>query len=265
MLLFPGCKINIGLNIIEKRPDGFHNLESVFFPLNLTDILEIEVSNELKFTCTGIGIPGNKNNNIVLDAYRLLQSRHVLKPVNIHLHKQVPMGAGLGGGSADGAAALLILNDLFDLKISKAYLASMADELGSDCAFFIENKTAMVTGKGENIRPYELDLNGYYIKLINPGIHVNTKDAFNGVELSEAGRINTISRDNIESWKDFVFNDFEKTIFAKYPEIKSLKDILYEQGAIYASLSGTGSTVYGIFKEEPATKMTEHFEWDTKL
>lgn len=264
MIRFPGCKINIGLNITGKRDDGFHNLESIFFPVPFTDILEMVKSDRLHFTCTGRAIPGSTEDNIVLNAYYLLRERYPVTPVKIHLHKQVPMGAGLGGGSADGAAALMLLNDLFDLKISANYLASMADELGSDCAFFIKNQPAFVSGKGENVAEIPLSLKGKFLKIINPGIHISTKEAFKDITFSAPSQLNQISTLPVNEWKLVIKNDFEKSIFPVYPEIKEIKDLCYENGAVYSSMTGTGSSVYGIFNE-PIGQITSHFEWQIML
>lgn len=271
MIFFPGCKINIGLNVINKRPDGYHNLESIFFPLPLTDMLEIIQSDHFSIQTTGLPIDGNHSDNLIVKAYYLLQDTYHLPPVKIHLHKQVPMGAGLGGGSADGTATLLALNQLFDLKIPTLELERLADQLGSDCSFFVKNKPLFVQGKGEIHTEIQLDLSSYFIQLIHPGIHISTKEAFSGIGFNSS----TISLSNkiqapIESWKDNIGNDFENTIFPNHPEIADLKDQLYQNGALYASMTGTGSAVYGIFKNKPqslikTTLPSNYFEWISQL
>lgn len=265
MVNYPGCKINIGLNITGKRDDGFHNLESVFYPLNLSDILEIIPSKEFNFTCSGIPIPGTIEDNIIIKAYELFKNLYDIPPVKIHLHKTVPMGAGLGGGSANGAATILMLNDLFGLNLSTHLLEAKADELGSDCPFFIQQKPAFVSGKGEDIFPIKLNLKGYYIKLIKPKIHISTKTAFENIQFSSAGQLKNLEKLPISDWKAKVNNDFESSIFPKFPEIASLKKQLYKEGAVYASLTGTGSTVYGLFINEPQSTEKDNYEWISKI
>lgn len=266
MVVFPGCKINIGLNITGKRDDGYHDLESIFYPLNLTDVLEMVPDDHFSIHTSGLPIDGDHSDNLVVKAYYLLQDQYKLPPVKIHLHKVVPMGGGLGGGSADGAAALVLLNRLFNLKISDEKLEEYAAVLGSDCPFFIKSKPAFVEGRGEILTPIELNLSGYYIKLINPGIHISTKTAFSGIKPENSnGYLKTLSPTQIQSWKGEVFNDFEKTIFPHHTEIEKIKKQLQEEGAIYASMTGTGASVYGIFKTEPGTGSTPYFEWTDKL
>lgn len=267
MIRFPGSKINIGLNIVGKRPDGYHALESIFYPLPLSDILEVAQNDHFALYTSGLPIGGDHSDNLVAKAYYLFQDIFDLPPVKIHLHKVVPMGAGLGGGSADGAAMLLLLNDFFSLALPTEELEKQADKLGSDCAFFIRNRPAFVTGKGEKIAPFDLDLTGNFIHLITPKIHIGTQQAFSGIvpEPVEPNWQNLLL-ENPSSWKNHIKNDFEQTIFKQYPEIEALKNALYSQGALYASMSGTGSTVYGIFDKKPASmadKFAEkdYFEW----
>jgi 4-diphosphocytidyl-2-C-methyl-D-erythritol kinase len=271
MIFFPGCKINIGLNVINKRPDGYHNLESIFYPLLLSDVLEIIESDHFSIQTTGLPIDGDHSDNLIVKAYYLLQDVYHLPPIKIHLHKQVPMGAGLGGGSADGTATLLALNQLFDLKIPTLELERLADQLGSDCSFFVKNKPLFVQGKGEIHAEIELDLSANFIQLIHPSIHISTKEAFSGIGFNSS----TISLTNkiltpIESWKENIGNDFEHTIFPNHPEIAEIKDKLYQNDAIYASMTGTGSAVYGIFKNKPNSLIntslpSNYFEWISHL
>lgn len=266
MVIFPGCKINIGLNITEKRKDGFHNLESIFYPINLTDILEIVKSDSFEFSFSGIPIDGDVAHNLVYKAYLLLQKQYALANVKIHLHKVVPMGAGLGGGSADAAATLLVLNELFELNIDQKTLEQMADSLGSDCAFFIQNKVAYVQGKGEVLSEHPLSLTNYYLKIVNPGIHINTKTAFENISTTSKGsQLEKLNENEINTWQGKVLNQFEQTIFPHYPEIKEIKDKLLREGAIYSAMTGTGSSVYGIFKNKPTHSFESYFEWITQL
>ncbi len=266
MVIFPGSKINIGLNIVEKRADGFHNLESIFYPIPLSDILEIVKSDSFSFRSTGLSIDGDISDNLVYKAYQLLQKRFNLSPVKIALHKVVPMGAGLGGGSADAAAMLILLNDLFNLNIATKELCDFADKLGSDCSFFIENKPAFVQGKGELLSSTTLDLSSYYIHLVNPNIHINTKTAFSGISIKKSQQqLERLTEKEITNWKKIVYNDFESTIFPNHQELSQIKTKLYTRGALYSSMTGTGSTVYGIFKEKPQVLFPEYFEWTSKL
>ena len=265
MIIFPASKINLGLKICGKRPDGYHDLKSIFCPLELSDILEIIPSNKFEFSQSGIPVDGDQKDNIIIKAYELLKSKFDLEPVKIHLHKVVPLGAGLGGGSANGTACLKLLNTLFDLKLSKDQLLNFALELGSDCPFFVESKLAYVEGRGERLRSIEHTFSNFYIKLINPGIHISTAQAFKGIPINTAATLNEAILQKTADWKNEFVNDFEKTVFPLYPELESIKKQLYSEGAFYASLSGTGSTVYGIFKEEPSPSFPQYFEWIHRL
>ncbi len=266
MVVFPGCKINIGLNIIGKRDDGFHNIESVFYPLNLSDILEIVESDIFSIKISGLSIDVKDSDNLVVKAYEILKSKFDLPPVAIHLHKIVPMGAGLGGGSADAAYTLLLLNDLFDLKISIIDLEQYADKLGSDASFFIRNTPMFVEGKGEIHTPVNINLKGYYIQLINPGIHISTKEAFGTLKLSDNKfDLKHLLEKAPIKWGDNVKNDFENSVFQIHPEIKAIKTDLYKNNALFASMTGTGSSVYAIYEDEPSASHPNHFEWIAKL
>jgi 4-diphosphocytidyl-2-C-methyl-D-erythritol kinase len=262
MIKFPGCKINIGLTILFKRNDGYHALESVFYPLELSDILEVIPSDHFSIRTSGLPIRGDHSDNLVVKAYYQLQDAFNLPPVKIHLHKVVPMGAGLGGGSADGAAMLVLLNELFDLNISTSELEQRADQLGSDCAFFIQNQPSLIQGKGEIVKPIQLDLSDYYIYLINPGIHVPTAAAFGGINAGNRSfDLSTITDSAPKDWGEKVKNDFEDTILPLHPEIESIKKELYKNGACYASMTGTGSSVYGIFDQKPKAIFPHYFEF----
>ncbi len=252
MIDFPNAKINIGLQILSKRSDGFHELASCFYPINLKDGLEIIESNLFKFSSSGLAISGNSDSNLVVKAYNLLKKDFQLPNVHIHLHKTIPMGAGLGGGSADAAFCLKMLNKKFDLKLPSSTLENYASFLGSDCAFFIQNKVSIGKGRGNELSAFHLDLSKYKILLAYPAIHVSTAEAYSGLILESKPRqtIENILQKDISEWKNLLENDFEKHIFKNNPAIKTIKNQLYDLGAIYASMSGSGSAVYGIFSQE---------------
>ena len=254
MIVFPNCKINLGLNIIGKRADGYHNLETVFYPLPFHDVLEVvnssnkEESTEL--ILSGNNIEGNAESNLCIKAYHLLKKHFSKLPVvKIYLHKVIPTGAGLGGGSADGAFMLLLLNDKFQLRLSQQQLINYALQLGSDCPFFILNKPSFAQQRGEVLEPIEVNLSSYKIVIINPGIHVSTSWAFTQTKFAAHNQLKEIINEPIKNWKEKLINDFEIPVFKKYPEIKNIKEQLYNSGAIYASMSGSGSTVFGVFPQ----------------
>ena len=253
MILFPPAKINLGLSVLNKRIDGFHNLETVFFQLPFCDILEITKSETFNFKSSGIEIKGNENDNLCIKAYNLLKTDFDLSPVKIHLHKIIPMGAGLGGGSADGTYTLLILNELFSLDLSVEKLKQYALNLGSDCPLFVSKSPQKASSRGEILEDIFINLSGKYIHIINVGIHISTKEAFENLELGLNSSLNldeTIQKD-LKLWKENLINDFEKPIFVKYHELKELKEEIYANGAKYASMTGTGSTIFGIYDENP--------------
>lgn len=251
MIVFPNAKINIGLNVVEKRDDGFHNIESIFYPIfHVFDVLEIQENEELIFTSSGLVIPGSIDSNLCLKAFQILKSDFDIPLVNIHLHKSIPIGAGLGGGSADAAFTLLALNNLFKLKLSSKKLIKYAKQLGSDCAFFIENKPAYAYHKGDKFENVNLDLSLYDIKIDYPNIHIGTAEAYRGlIPKLSAQNIKLLIEEPILSWKCLIQNDFENSIFHNYPEIKKIKDRMYNDGAIFASMTGSGSAVFGLFKK----------------
>jgi len=258
VITFPNCKINIGLNILNKREDGFHNLETVFYPLPLTDALEIIEtrqhlnSESILFTTSGLEIAADTNSNICVKAFQLLKSQFPMLPgVLMHLHKVIPSGAGLGGGSADGAFALRMINKKFNLGLTEEKLIQLAASLGSDCPFFIINKPCFASGRGELLEEIPIDLSNFKILLVNPGIHIDTATAFKDVNPKVSGKsIKEIIKEPIANWKEQLTNDFEKGIFAKHQVIEKIKNALYDNGAIYASMSGSGSTLYGIFEKD---------------
>ena len=257
MVLFPNCKINLGLNAICKREDGFHDIETIFYPLSLQDVLEIIPSDNnhsnfpVTFHSSGLTIGGEITDNICVKAYYLLKNEFAaLPPIQMHLHKVIPMGAGLGGGSADGAFALQLLNTLFTLKLSQQQLIDYALQLGSDCPFFIYNQPCFAVSRGEKMQELKLDLSSFTILLINPRIHVSTGWAFSQLTPHQPLKsVKQIIQQPISTWKDELLNDFETPVMECFPEIKYLKEQLYHLGAIYASMSGSGSTVFGIFEK----------------
>ena len=261
MLTFPNCKINLGLNILRKREDGFHDIETVFYPIQLLDALElIQPANDniaLEFNCTGLPIEGKEEDNLCIKAYRLLKKDHPQLPaIKMHLHKAIPLGAGLGGGSADAAFLLKLLDEKFSLSLSAEQLHNYALQLGSDCPFFIINKPCFASGRGEMLEELNINLSSYKIFLVNPGIHINTGWAFSQLVASVPQKnIKTIIQQAVETWKNDLVNDFEVPIFSSYPQIKNIKDELYQQGAVYAAMSGSGSTVFGLFRSIPSASL----------
>jgi 4-diphosphocytidyl-2-C-methyl-D-erythritol kinase len=254
MISFPNAKINLGLNIVNKRSDGFHDIETVFYPVKLCDILEIIISpnNKFFFQNSGIRIPGDPANNLCNKAFNLLAKDFRLQAVKIHVHKKIPIGAGLGGGSSDAAHTLLLLNKLFKLGLSIEELENYASRLGSDCAFFVDNKPKLGKGKGDKFSPVDLNLNGYYIVIIKPDFSINTAEAYSLVQPKlPDNHLSEIIMQKPETWKKLLFNDFEAPLSNENPEIATIKNNLYNLGALYTSMSGSGSVVYGIFKDKP--------------
>ena len=255
MITYPNAKINLGLNIVEKRPDGYHNLETVFYPINIQDALEVTTSeseNEYSLTISGTPIEGDPENNLVVKAYKLLKQDFPEIPgIDIHKYKHIPTGAGLGGGSADAAFMIKLLNEKFKLNISVKKMEEYSAKLGADCAFFIQNKPVFASGIGNIFEPIQLSLKGYYLVLVKPDIFVSTKDAFAHIKPKKpTNSLKDIIRMPVETWRAVMKNDFEESVFIKYPEIAAIKDKLYDMGAIYASMSGSGSSVFGIFREQ---------------
>jgi 4-diphosphocytidyl-2-C-methyl-D-erythritol kinase len=251
MVSFPNCKINLGLNILNKRDDDYHDIETVFFPIQLKDSLEIIEKEKFEFSTSGFSIEGEPGKNLCIKAYNLLKKDFPQLPaVQMHLHKAIPMGAGLGGGSADGAFTLKLLNKKFELNLCEKQLINYSLQLGSDCPFFILNKPCFATSRGEILEQTELELSGYKFLVVKPPIHISTAWAFSTIKPSKPVKsIKQIIQQSISTWKAELINDFEKPVFTKYPEIKNIKDKLYDAGAMYASMSGSGSAVYGIFKK----------------
>ncbi len=253
MITFPNAKINLGLNIVEKRPDGYHNLETIFYPIPLQDALEITPweggERKYKLAQSGIQIAGDDENNLVVKAYKLLDSLYNLPPIEINLLKHIPSGAGLGGGSADAAFMLCMLNQHFQLNIPNEQLEVYAAQLGADCAFFVENKPTFAEGIGNIFSPIELSLKGYKLLLVKPDIFVSTRDAFAQIKPKRPSiSLKEVAKMPVEAWKTYMVNDFEESVFPQFPAIADIKAKLYDMGAIYASMSGSGSSVFALFK-----------------
>lgn len=250
MVVFPNAKINIGLNIIERRTDGYHNLESIFYPVAVRDAVEVIQAPEMKFTTSGLSIPGDLNSNLCMTAYLLIAKDYQLPPVHIHLHKHIPIGAGLGGGSADAAFFIRLISDKFNLGLSEEQMEAYCRQLGADCAFFIKNKPVFAFGKGDQFKHIELDLSSYFMVLAMPEVQISTSEAYRGVKPSKPSKcLMELICMPVTDWKHQIRNDFEESIFANHPAIRGVKASMYHAGAIYASMSGSGSCVYGIFPE----------------
>lgn len=264
MISFPNCKINLGLRVLRKRADGYHDLSTVFYPLPLQDVLEILHSPTPAFTTYGLPIPGN--GNICEKAYQLLKTDFPTLPaVHIHLFKNIPIGAGLGGGSADGAFTLLALNRQFQLGLDTPTLLDYAAKLGSDCPFFILNTPCLAAGRGEQLQPISLRLDAYRIALVNPGIHISTAQAFALCTPREDGiSLRDIIRMPVPTWAQSLQNDFEEPLFQLHPELRGIKETLYAQGAVYASLTGSGSSFYGLFPTD-RTPASLPLSWNYRI
>lgn len=257
MIVFPNAKINLGLHITAKRSDGFHDLSSLFYPVDWLDILEILPSEntETRFTSSGIDISGSAEDNLCLKVYNELKKKFGLPAIQMHLHKDIPVGAGLGGGSSDAAAAVKILNIIFDLNMSEEAMMDVVRKFGSDCAFFIRNVPVLAKEKGDVFENTTISLSGKFIVMVYPDIFISTKEAYSNIK---AGRpvhtLEELLKANISEWKHLLQNDFEKALFPLYPILPGIKEKLYAMGAVYASMSGSGSTVYGIFDKTPVVE-----------
>ena len=252
MIIFPNAKINIGLNIVNRREDGYHDLETIFYPVMIKDVLEIIEAGELSFESSGLGIPGRVEDNLCIKGYHLLKKDFDLPPVKIHLHKHIPIGAGLGGGSADAAFFIRLLNQKFELGLTDDRMINYAKKLGADCAFFISNKPVFAFERGDEFEPIRLDLSNYKIVVVMPPVHISTAEAFGGVKPTPAKHaLMELINLPITEWRKFIKNDFELNIFRNHPEIRGIKAALYEAGALYASMSGSGAAVFGIFDKTP--------------
>jgi 4-diphosphocytidyl-2-C-methyl-D-erythritol kinase len=248
MLSFANAKINIGLNVTAKRADGYHEIETVFYPVKVQDVVELTDARELTCVVAGQTISGAMEDNLCYKAFRLIQADHAIPNQQITLLKNTPIGAGLGGGSSDAAHVIKLINDKYKLGLSVIEMEAYAARLGADCAFFIRNAPVYATGKGEVFAPLELDLSAYYLVLITPPIHVSTAEAYSGIKPNpDTEYLPDLMKLPVKDWAGRVKNDFEASVFEKYPEIRVLKERLYAEGALYAAMTGSGSSVYGIF------------------
>lgn len=262
MIAFPNCKINLGLHITRKRPDGYHDLETVFYPLPLRDVIEViaspvsvqgfplhENANDVELILSGLPVQGNPADNLCVQAWRLLKKDFPqLPPIQLYLHKAIPMGAGLGGGSADAAFTLQLLNNKCRLGLSREQLLDYALQLGSDCPFFIINQPCIATGRGEWLQTLPLDLSAWSFLLVYPEVHINTKWAFEQITPTPpANPISEVIRQPVHTWKNALVNDFEAPVCRLHPALQNIKESLYTAGAVYASMTGSGSSFYGIF------------------
>jgi 4-diphosphocytidyl-2-C-methyl-D-erythritol kinase len=254
MVVFPNAKINLGLNVVAKRPDQFHDIVTCFYPLQLYDVLEVIESTGRKssFRASGIEISGKPEENLCMKAYEMLRKDYQLPHVDIHLHKIIPIGAGLGGGSSDAAFTLVALNDLFQLFLDASLLEDYAARIGSDCAFFISNKPVLAFERGDVFGSVKVNLEGRKLLLIYPDVHVSTAEAYSRVKPAQPEQSvkEILGGEPLENWRGKLVNDFEESVFALYPEVGQLKEQLYESGALYASMSGSGSSVFGIFEAD---------------
>ena len=260
MITFPIAKINLGLNVVEKRPDGYHNLQTVFYPVPIQDVLEVQVMDEAfpsSYDCdlkvTNINIDGDEQRNLVVRAYQLLKKDFPTLPrIHTHLWKGIPTQAGMGGGSSDCAYMMLLLNRQFHLGLTNEQLISYAAQLGADCAFFILSKPCYAEGIGEKLQPIEVSLSGYYIAVVRPDIPVSTKEAFSLIHPHyPAQNCRETVMKPVETWRETLVNDFEESVFALHPEIGAIKEQLYDMGATYAAMTGSGSALFGLFREQP--------------
>jgi 4-diphosphocytidyl-2-C-methyl-D-erythritol kinase len=254
MITFPNCKINLGLKIISKRQDGYHNIETVFYPVGLTDILEIVEADDsiFGFSSGGIIIDGDPGDNLCVRACLLMKNNFDIPEVKIYLYKAIPSGAGLGGGSADASFTIRLINEIFNLKLTVNQLTGLADQLGSDCAFFIQNRPVLACERGNIFKDSPVNLKGYYILIIFPGIPISTAKAYSNVVLSDDRiSLSDIVKRDVSEWHRYLANDFETYAFTKYPVLNEIKKNLYTIGAEYASMSGSGSSIYGLFKKKP--------------
>jgi len=257
MIVKPNCKINLGLNVVRKRADGYHDIETVFYPLGLCDVIEIKTSADkrFRFSSTGLRIPGDAASNLCVQAYELIREHFNIPEVEIQLEKNIPMGSGLGGGSSDGAYTLKALNEMFGLGMSNEHLKAFASRLGSDCTFFIENEPSFAKGRGELLEKTAPDLSGFYILLVIPQLHMSTIEAYSLMQPARPSiSLKEIIRLPVTQWKGKMVNDFEGPVCRKFPLISQIKEIMYDNGAAYSAMTGSGSAVYGLFNEIPAVE-----------
>ncbi|SEF54197.1 4-(cytidine 5'-diphospho)-2-C-methyl-D-erythritol kinase [Parabacteroides chinchillae] len=259
MICFPNAKINLGLNIVSKRPDGYHNIETVFYPVPVKDALEIVIAKTFSFHQTGIPVDAPVEKNLVVKALNILKGKYEIPPLEVHLLKAIPFGAGLGGGSADAAFMLKLINDFCKLNIQDDELERIASHIGADCPFFIRNTPVFANGTGNQFEHVSLSLKGYYLCLVKPEVAVSTPEAYSLVTPAEPDiSLKEIIKQPVSEWRNSMKNDFEGSVFPKYPAIEKIKQTLYARGAVYASMSGSGSSVFGLF--ESPTDLKEYFK-----
>lgn len=269
MIFFPPCKINLGLQVRAKRRDGFHELSTCFYPVPLHDVLEIIRASEFSFETSGLSMSGSNEDNLCVRAYFLLKKDFDLSPVQMHLHKNIPMGAGLGGGSSDAAWTLRGLNEIFGLKLEARHLKEFAAKLGSDCPFFVEDTPMFATGRGEILESIDVGLGGKFIVIVQPPIHLSTTKAYSKIipHVPDTDLRTAIVNTPLSGWRFTLVNDFEISVFEQFPQVKRVKESLYQLGAVYASLSGSGSAVFGIFERDVdlSEKFPDMFFWAGKI
>ncbi len=269
MIVFPNAKINLGLDIIEKRKDGYHNISSCFYPVPLSDALELIETREFSFSGTGLSISGKTGENLVVKAWQQFSKDFNLPPVSIHLHKVIPLEGGLGGGSSDAAFTLKALSRMFELYLDEAILTDYALSVGSDCPFFIYNRPMVAGERGDKLEAIEPLLEGYHVVIVKPCLSISTSEAYKKVIplIPEISIREILTQHPVDEWRHFLKNDFEGSLFSQYPELAEIKKTLYRQGALYASMTGSGSAFYGIFDEKPEkSDFPDHyFRWTGKL
>jgi len=269
MIVYPNAKINLGLKVLRKRTDGFHDIETLFYPVPLYDVMEILPAKAFLLEMSGHQLDVDMKENIVYKAWEYMNKLYHATPIHVILHKQIPSGAGLGGGSSDAAFMLDAINKLYGLGASKTELLSVAAKIGSDCAFFLYNEPCLATGRGEIIEPVAFSLKSYYLCIIKPDVHVHTAHAYAGIKPSEAGLLpSDVFRQPVEMWQKNLLNDFEHTIFQKFPGIAKIKQDLLGAGAVYSAMSGSGASVFALFEEPPALSeydFPECFFWMEKI
>lgn len=268
MICFPNAKINLGLNIVNKRSDGYHNIETIFYPIPVKDALEIVASDSFSFTQTGIPVDAPVEKNLVIKALNLLKTRYAIPELEIHLLKTIPFGAGLGGGSADAAYTLKLVNDFCHLHIPSEELEILASAIGADCPFFIRNTPVFAAGTGNIFEPITLSLKGYFLCLVKPDVAVSTAEAYSLVTPAPpAISLKEIVKMPLKEWKKNMVNDFEKSVFTRHPMIEEIKEALYKAGALYAAMSGSGSSVFGLFEKETELKnlFNQCYVWEGPL
>ena len=259
MLLYPNAKINLGLNIVARRPDGYHDIETIFYPIPLQDALEVTAADHFSFRLSGNQLDCAAGDNLVIRVLKMLEADYRLPELDIHLFKHIPSGAGLGGGSSDAAFMMKLLNEQFSLGMTEDEMEQRLATLGADCPFFVRNRPVFATGIGNVFTPISVDLSGWTLVLVKPDVHVSTRDAYSSVQPARPDMsLTEIARRPVEEWQQLMRNDFEVSVFPRYPEIAAIKDLLLDLGAVYAAMSGSGSAVYGLFRQ-PLEHVDEAF------